>query len=66
MITSVGNATMNANETEEVYQHLYQTAGKLFNSIAGSTLRELEKNQILAQHIEQYNNTFVREGQLYT
>ena len=63
MITSVGNATMNENETKEVTR-LLSECGKLFNSIAGSTLRELEKNQILAQHIEQYNNTFVREGQL--
>jgi hypothetical protein len=63
MLTSVGNATMNENETKEV-SILLSECGKLFNSIAGSTLRELEKNQILAQHIEQYNNTFVREGQL--
>ena len=63
MITSVGNATMNENETKEVTR-LLSECGKLFNSIASSTLRELEKNQILAQHIEQYNNTFVREGQL--
>ena len=39
-------------------------AGKLFNSVAGSTLRELEKNQELARLIEQYNNTYVREGQV--
>ena len=63
MITSVGNATMNENETKEVTR-LLSECGKLFNSIASSTLRELEKNQTLAQHIEQYNNTFVREGQL--
>ena len=63
MLTNVGEATLNAKETEEVNKHL-TTAGKLFNSVAGSTLRELEKNQMLAQHIEQYNNTFVREGQL--
>ena len=63
MLRNVGEATLNAKETEEVNKHL-TTAGKLFNSIAGSTLRELEGNQILAQHIEQYNNTFVREGQL--
>ena len=63
MLTNVGDATLNAKETEEVNKHL-TTCGKLFNKISGSTLRELEKNQILAQHIEQYNNTFVREGQL--
>ena len=63
MLRDVGGATMNKKETAEVTKHL-STAGKLFNSIAGSTLRELEKNQELAQLIEQYNNTFVREGQV--
>ena len=63
MLRNVGEATLNAKETEEVNKHL-TTCGKLFNKISGSTLRELESNQILAQHIEQYNNTFVREGQL--
>ena len=63
MLRDVGGATMNKKETAEVTKHL-STAGKLFNSISGSTLRELEKNQELAQLIEQYNNTFVREGQV--
>ena len=63
MLRDVGGATMNKKETAEVTKHL-STAGKLFNSIAGSTLRELEKNQELARLIEQYNNTFVREGQV--
>jgi hypothetical protein len=63
MLTNVGEATLTAKETEEVNKHL-TNCGKLFNKISGSTLRELEGNQILAQHIEQYNNTFVREGQL--
>ena len=63
MLTNVGEATLTAKETEEVNKHL-TNCGKLFNKISGSTLRELEGNQMLAQHIEQYNNTFVREGQL--
>ena len=63
MLTSVGNATLNEKETEEV-NTLLSKCGVLFNKISGSTLRELEGNQILAQHIEQYNNTFVRAGQL--
>jgi len=63
MLTSVGDATLNEKETEEV-NTLLSKCGVLFNKISGSTLRELEGNQILAQHIEQYNNTFVREGQL--
>ena len=63
MLRDVGGATMDKKETAEVTKYL-STAGKLFNSIAGSTLRELEKNQDLARLIEQYNNTFVREGQV--
>lgn len=63
MLRDVGGATMNAKETAEVTKYL-STAGKLFNQIAGSTLRELEKNQELARLIEQYNNTYVREGQV--
>ena len=63
MLTNVGGATMNKKETAEVTKHL-SNAGKIFNQISGSTLRELERNQDLATLIEQYNNTFVREGQL--
>ena len=63
MLRETGGVTMNKKETAEVTKYL-STAGKLFNSVAGSTLRELEKNQELARLIEQYNNTFVREGQV--
>lgn len=59
MLRDVSGATMDKKETAEVTKHL-SNAGKIFNKIAGSTLRELEKNQDLAQLIEQYNNTFVR------
>ena len=59
MLRDVSGATMDKKETAEVTKHL-STAGKIFNKIAGSTLRELERNQDLAQLIEQYNNTFVR------
>jgi len=52
---------MSSKDTEEVNGYLKQ-AGVLFNQIAGSTLRELESNQKLAQHIEQFNNTYVRAG----
>ena len=41
---------------------ILQDAGRLFNQIKGSTLRELESNQKLAQQIETFNNTFVRKG----
>ena len=56
-----GKATMTADATKEVNAHLSK-AGKLFNQIAGTTLRTLEKDRSLAQTIETYNNTFVRAG----
>jgi hypothetical protein len=60
MLRDVSGATMDAKETKEVTEHL-SNAGKLFNQISGSTLRELEGNKELATLIEQYNNTFVRQ-----
>lgn len=60
-----GNVTMTANETAEVTKALSE-AGKIFRKIASSTLREIESNQVLAQTIETYNNTFVRKGQKIT
>ena len=56
-------ATMTAAETKEVNDYL-SLAGRTFNKIAGSALRELEKNEILAQHIETHGNSFVRKGEL--
>lgn len=61
MLTDVRGATMTQRETEDVTEIL-SAAGTLFNSIAGSTLRQLENNQTLAQHIEQFNNLYVRKG----
>lgn len=63
MLRDLSNATMSAKETEEVNEYLSK-AGKLFNQIAGSTLRELEGNLDLARTIETYNNTFVRKGEV--
>ena len=63
MLRDLTKATMSKKETEEVNEYLSQ-AGKLFNQIAGSTLRELERNGQLAQLIETYNNTFVRRGEI--
>ena len=54
-------ATMSKAETKQVTEYL-STAGTLFRKISGTTLRQLESNQELAQLIEQYNNTFVRKG----
>ena len=45
------SATMTKRETADVNKTLSQI-GVLFNSISGSTLRTLEGNQVLAQHIE--------------
>ena len=59
MLRDVSGATMDKKETAEVTKYL-SNAGKIFNKISGSTLRELESNQDLATLIEQYNNTFVR------
>ena len=56
-------ATMTAAETKEVNDYL-SLAGRTFNKIAGSALRELEKNETLAQHIETHGNSFVRKGEL--
>ena len=63
MLRDVTNATLDKKETEEVTGYLSK-AGKLFNQISGTTLRELEGNDDLAKLIEQYNNTFVRAGQV--
>ena len=42
------------SETEKV-NGILSEIGVLFNQISGSTLRELESNQALAQHIVQFN-----------
>lgn len=63
MLRDLTKFTMSKKDTEVVNQYLSQ-AGKLFNQISGSTLRQLESNQQLAQHIETYNNTYVRKGQV--
>tara|TARA_B100001109_G_scaffold155380_1_gene126387 strand:- start:94 stop:669 length:576 start_codon:yes stop_codon:yes gene_type:complete len=56
---------MSKKETELVNEYLSQ-AGKLFNQISGNVLRDLEKNQSLAQTIETFNNSFVRRGMVIT
>ena len=65
MLKDMTKYTMSPKETETVNAYLTQ-AGKLFNQISGSTLRELEANQKLAQHIETFNNTYVRRGSVVT
>tara|TARA_R110002153_G_scaffold170296_1_gene323085 strand:+ start:1130 stop:2359 length:1230 start_codon:yes stop_codon:yes gene_type:complete len=56
-------ATMTADETKEVNDHL-SDAGRTFNKIAGGALRQLENNPTLAGLIETHANSFVRAGSL--
>jgi len=61
MLRDVTKATMSSQETKEVNKMLSEI-GTLFNKISGSALRQLEKNQVLAQHIETFSNSLVRQG----
>lgn len=54
-----GTATLTKADTAEVTAAL-STAGRIFRSIASSTLKEIEQNQEFAKMIETHNNTFVR------
>ena len=63
MLRDVSVATMDQKETAAVDGYLSQ-AGKLFRKISSSTLRQLGANPELQKLIEQYNNTFVRKGEL--
>ena len=63
MLRDLTNVTMSKSDTEKVNEYLSQ-AGKLFNQIAGSTLRTLEKSDELPRLIETFNNTYVRKGQV--
>ena len=61
MLRDMTRYTMSKKETDTVNEYLSQ-AGVLFNQISGNVLRDLEKNQSLAQTIETLNNTYVRRG----
>ena len=63
MLRDLTNVTMTKSDTEEVNEYLSQ-AGKLFNQISGSTLRQLESHSELPRLIEQFNNKYVRKGQV--
>jgi len=63
MLRDLTNATLTEKQTKMVNQYLSE-AGRLFKQIAGSTLRQLEAHPELPRLIEQYNNTFVRKGQI--
>jgi hypothetical protein len=63
MLRDMTSYTMSKQETDEVNTYLSE-AGKIFNKISSSTLKQLESNQMLAQHIEQHSNSYVRAGAL--
>lgn len=60
-----GTATMTEKETKECTSHL-SNAGKIFKSIASSTLKEIESNKELNLIINTYNNTKVRANERIT
>ena len=63
MLRDLTNMTMSKADTDEVNTYL-SDAGKIFNQISGTTLRQLEGNQDLAKTIETFNNSFVRKGEI--
>ena len=63
MLRDLTRYTMSAKDTELVDGYISEM-GKMFNKISGTTLRQLEKDQSLAQTIETYGNKFVRKGQI--
>jgi hypothetical protein len=58
-----GQASFTKKETAELTKHL-SNAGKMFQRIAGSTLRELENHELMARELETYNNKLVRGGKI--
>lgn len=56
-----GVATFTAKETKVLTTHL-SNAGKVFNKIASTTLKELESNKELNLIVNTFNNTKVRAG----
>ena len=63
MLRDLTRYTMSAKDTELVDGYISEM-GKMFNKISGTTLRQLEKDQTLAQTIETYGNKFVRKGEI--
>lgn len=57
-----GTATMTAQETAQVTQAI-SVAGKIFQRISGTTIRDIQNTPQIAQTIETYNNRLVRAGQ---
>ena len=57
-----GTATLTAVDTKQVTDALSK-AGKIFQKIRGTTLKELEGKMNIAIKIETFNNTLVRKGE---
>ena len=62
-LRNLTNMTMSKKDTEEV-NALLSSAGRTFNKIAGSVLRQLENNPKLTQLIETHANSYIRAGQV--
>ena len=58
-----GKATFTAEETDELTARL-SVAGKIFQKINSSTLKEIENNPEFAQSLETFNNAYVRRGEV--
>ena len=63
MLRDLTNLTMSKSDTEKVNEYLKE-AGKLFNQISGSTLRQLEQQEELQKLIEQFGNKYVRKQEV--
>lgn len=63
MLSDVSKATMTERETKEVTE-LLSKAGKLFNKVSGTTLRQLESHDELPRMIEMFNNSLVRKQEI--
>lgn len=61
MLRDMTNMTMSKKDTDAVNEYLSE-AGRIFNKISSTTLKELESNSELSRLIEMYNNSFVRTG----
>ena len=57
-----GQATFTKKDTDDITKILSE-AGKIFNKIAASTIKEIGNTPKLAQTIETYNNSLVRKAQ---
>ena len=61
MLRDVSGATMSKKETAEVTK-LLSNAGKIFNKISGSTLRELENNKSLCTSLDLITSLCLNKG----